>query len=192
MRHDVAAIAKKAGAGGIISGRKSTPAIRERLEAAFQDIRQGGVEILDFSHVDVLDFSGADEVVAKLAGRLAEGEYGTGTLVLTGCNEAVREGIHAALSTKGSCLMHFESRKKWSILGELEPYLKETLDLVMRSGTLLARDLATECKLKLNTASTRLINLLERRLVIRKEDPATKIGREYTYCSPLTAVLQDA
>jgi hypothetical protein len=190
MIQDIGAIAKKAGSAGIITGRRTTPAIRERIEGAFADIRKGGVEVLDFSGIEVLDFSGADEIVAKLAGRLLQGEYGPGTILLTGCNEPVQEGIVAALHQKGLCLMHFEGKKKWTVLGELEPYLRETLDLAMRGGALLARDLAKECNLKLNTASTRLINLFDKHLVVRKEDHATKIGREYTYCSPLTALGQ--
>jgi hypothetical protein len=188
MIHDVGTIARKAGLSGILSGRKSTPAIRERIESEFSDIRKGGVEVLDFGRVDIIDFSAADEVVAKLAGRMEQGEYGEGTILLAGCNETVRENIEAALKPKDLCLMHVEGKKKWSLVGELNPYLKETLDLCMRGGTLLARDLSAELKLKLNTASTRLINLFAKHLVLRKEDPETKIGREFTYCSPLSGL----
>lgn len=188
MIHDVGAIARKCGLGGILSGRKTSPAVRERIESEFADIRKGGAEVLDLSKIEIMDFSAADEIVAKLAGRMEGGEYGEGTILLTGCNDAVREGLEVALRQKDLCLMHVDGKKKWSLVGDLNPYLKETLDLCMEGGTLLARDLAAELKLKLNTASTRLINLFAKHLVLRKEDPETKIGREYTYCSPLSAL----
>ncbi len=188
MIHDVGAIAKKCGLGNILSGRRTSPGVREKIEAEFADIRKSGVEVLDFSKIDIVDFSAADEIVAKLAGRMEQGEYGEGTILLSGCNDAVREGLEVALKQKDLCLMHVDGKKKWSLVGDLNPYLRETLDLCMKGGTLLARDLAAEMKLKLNTASTRLINLFAKHLVLRKEDQENKIGREYTYCSPLSAL----
>ena len=188
MIHDVGAIAKKCGLGNILSGRRTSPAVREKLEGEFVEIRKSGVEVLDFSKIDIVDFSAADEIVAKLAGRMEQGEYGEGTILLSGCNDAVREGLEVALKQKDLCLMHVDGKKKWSLVGELNPYLRETLDLCMRDGTLLARDLSAELKLKLNTASTRLINLFAKHLVLRKEDQENKIGREYTYCSPLSSL----
>lgn len=188
MIHDIGAIAKKAGLGNVLYGRKSAAAVRERLEPEFGDIRKGGAEVLDFSRIEIVDFSAADEIVAKLAGRMEHGEYGEGTMLLAGCNDTVRENLHVALTQKDLCIMHVDGRKKWSLVGELNPYLRDTLDLCMQTGTLLARDLAKELKLKLNTSSTRLINLFNKHLVLRKEDPETKIGREFTYCSPLSVL----
>lgn len=188
MIHDVAAAARKAGLGSAIYGRKAAASVRERIESDFADIRKGGLEILDLSKVELVDFSAADEIVAKLGGRMEHGEYGEGSIVLSGCNDTVRENLEVALTRKDLCLMHVDGKKKWSLVGELNPYLRETLELCMRGGTLLARDLAAELKLKLNTASTRLINLFDKHLVLRKEDPETKIGREFTYCSLLSAL----
>lgn len=188
MIHDVATAAKKAGLGAMIYGRKSAAGVRERIEAEFGDIRKGGLEIFDFSRIEVIDFSAADEIVAKLAGRMEQGEYGEGSIALMGCNDHVRENLAVALNQKDLVLMHLDGKKKWSLVGDLNPYLQDTLDLAMRDGTLLARDLSAELKLKLNTASTRLINLFQKHLVLRKEDPETKIGREFTYCSLLSAV----
>jgi len=188
MIHDVGAIARKCGLTAILSGRKNTPALREKIEADFTEIHKGGVEVLDMSRVEVMDFSAADEVVAKLGGRMEQGEYGEGSILLTGCNDAVRESLEVALNQKDLCLMHIDGKKKWSLVGDLNPYLRDTLDLCMEGGTLLARDLAKNCKLKLNTSSTRLINLFAKHLVLRKEDPETKIGREFTYVSLLSAL----
>ena len=188
MIHDIGAIAKKAGLGNVLYGRKSAAAVRERLEPEFVEIRKGGVEVLDFSRIEIVDFSAADEIVAKLAGRMEHGEYGEGSIALMGCNDTVRENLDVALTQKDLCCMHVDGKKKWSLVGNLNPYLRDTLELCMRGGTLLARDLSRELKLKLNTASTRLINLFNKHLVLRKEDPETKIGREFTYCSLLSAV----
>lgn len=188
MNHDIGAVTKKTAGQNFLYGRKGASSVREKIEADFDDIRKGGLEVLDFSKVEIVDFSGADEVVAKLAGRMEQGEYGQGSILLTGCNDGVRENIQVALQQKDLCLMHVEGKKKWSLVGVLNPYLQATLDIVMRDGSLLARDLASELNLKLNTASTRLINLFDKHLVLRKEDPQKKIGREFTYVSLLSAL----
>ena len=55
---------------------------------------------LDFSKIGVIDYSCADEIVAKLISRLIGEEYGDRYIVLSGINENQKENIEVALERK--------------------------------------------------------------------------------------------
>ncbi|HEX5387818.1 MAG TPA: hypothetical protein VFW66_14035 [Gemmatimonadales bacterium] len=78
--------------------RPTGAAVRSRIEAA---IANSGCEtaVLDFSGVDLLDFSCADEIVAKLllAAALPVGELAGPVLVLGGVREEQREALDHVL-----------------------------------------------------------------------------------------------
>lgn len=136
---------------------------------------------LDFSGTGPIDFSGADELVAKLLARVLGGEFGEAFFLVQRLTENHRENLQVALERKGLPLLD-ETRAGLSVLGTLLPYLEETLDRVSRAKGLTARELARALRLEMNTASTRLINLFQKRLVIRKEvENRKERGREFQY-----------
>ena len=77
--------------------RPSGQVIRERIERDIAGEGDGVVIALDFSKIGVIDYSCADEIVAKLISRLLSGEYGEKYITLTGLNENQRENIEVAL-----------------------------------------------------------------------------------------------
>ncbi|MBI2372116.1 MAG: hypothetical protein HYV08_18110 [Deltaproteobacteria bacterium] len=159
--------------------------LRERIEEALAD--GGGPElvVLDFGDVGIIDYSCADEIVAKLASRLAAGEYGSKYVALAGLNRHQEENIEVALERKKLALLYLGGPEGWKLLGTLNAYLRETLHLVMGQEQLTARALAERLRLELNTASTRLINLHKLRLVARREEPVSNGGRQFVYRSLL-------
>lgn len=159
------------------TGRKVRREAARRLEA----MEDGGVMTLDFSGVGVIDFSCADEFVAKLVTRLIAGEYGDKFLRLTRLNASQRENVEVALERKRLPTMLIDADRTWHCLGSIKPYLRETLDLVMAREKTSARDLSALLNIELNTSSTRLINLHHQRLVTRKERLISEGGREYLY-----------
>jgi len=56
--------------------RTSGQVIRERIERDIAEEENGEVIALDFSKIGIIDYSCADEIVAKLISRLLSGEYG--------------------------------------------------------------------------------------------------------------------
>src|SRR5687767_16003628 len=50
--------------------------IREAIEARLEREPEGTVVAMDFSHVGIIDFSCADEIISKLLARLQSSEYG--------------------------------------------------------------------------------------------------------------------
>ena len=56
------------------------------------------------------------------------------------------------------------------MLGELNNYLKDTLDFIVKKKKATSKDLSDSKKLEANTSGTRLLNLHKKRLVKRVEE----------------------
>ena len=156
---------------------------RVRAEAAriVASLEEGGLLTLDFDGVGIIDYSCADEFLAKLLTRLIAGEYGEKYVCLSNLNASQEENIAVALEKKRLSALLANPDSTWKCLGILKPYLRQTLDLVMDRETVSARELCTLLSLALNTSSTRLINLHRQRLVIRHERFISEGGREFIY-----------
>ncbi|MFA4827591.1 MAG: DUF4325 domain-containing protein [Thermodesulfovibrionales bacterium] len=164
--------------------RNSGQAIRERIERDIADEKDGEVIALDFSKIGVIDYSCADEIVAKLISRLVSSEYGDKYIVLTGLNENQKENIEVALERKDLAVMAATRDNKQTIIGNLNNYLQETLNLITQKGKITAGDLSTALKLPANTSGTRLLNLHKKRLV-KRIDEIRDGGRVWVYQSCL-------
>jgi hypothetical protein len=147
--------------------RPSGQVIRERIERDIEKEKNGEVIALDFSKVGIIDYSCADEVVAKLISRLLSGEYGDKYIILIGLNENQKENIEVALERKELAVMAGMRNGKKILIGSLNNYLKETLNLILKKGEITAKELSEAMKLEMNTSGTRLLNLYKKRLVKR-------------------------
>jgi hypothetical protein len=160
--------------------RQSGQVIRERVEKDIVKEENGEIIALDFSKVGIIDYSCADEVVAKLISRLLSGEYGDRYIVLTGLNENQKENIEVALERKELAVMVQMKDNKRVLLGTLNNYLKETLNFILKKGKITAKELSETMKLEANTSGTRLLNLHKKRLV-KREDEIRNGGRVWIY-----------
>ncbi|MHB8836675.1 MAG: hypothetical protein ACYC9Y_13370 [Candidatus Methylomirabilia bacterium] len=136
---------------------------------------------LDFSGIGIIDFSCADECLAKLVTRLIAGEYGEKYLRLAGLGESQRENIHVALERKRLPALLVHPDRSWDCLGTITPHLRETLLLLVSRGRLSAREMVGLLDLELTTSSTRLGSLHRLRLVRRQERIIGDGGREFVY-----------
>jgi hypothetical protein len=150
--------------------RPSGQKIRERIERDIEKEPDGAVVALDFSKIGVIDYSCADEIVAKLVSRLLSGEYGDKYLLLAGLNDNQKENVEVALERKGLAIVAELAGGERSVLGELNNYLKDTLDFIVTKKKATSKDLADARKLEANTSGTRLLNLHKKRLVKRIEE----------------------
>jgi hypothetical protein len=160
--------------------RPSGQVIRNRIEKDMENEKDGEVIALDFSRIGIIDYSCADEVVAKLISRLLSGEYGDKYIVLIGLNENQRENIEVALERKELAVMAQMKNGKKALLGNLNNYLKETLNLILKKGKITASDLSEYLKLPANTSGTRLLNLHKKR-VVRRIEEIIDGGRVWVY-----------
>lgn len=150
--------------------RPSGQVIRDRIERDIAKEDNGAVIALDFSKIGVIDYSCADEIVTKLISRLLSGEYGDKYIFLAGLNENQEENIEVALERKGLAAMAKKRNGEKVLLGNLNNYLKETLNLILKKGKITAKELSRDMNLEANTSGTRLLNLHKKRLVKRTEE----------------------
>lgn len=150
--------------------RQSGQVIRNRIEQDIEKEKNGEVIALDFSKIGIIDYSCADEIVAKLISRLLSGEYGDRYIILTGLNENQKENIEVALERKDLAVIIQMRDGKKILLGSLNNYLNETLTLILKKSKITAKDLSETMNLEANTSGTRLLNLHKKRLVKRIEE----------------------
>ncbi|OGW35558.1 MAG: hypothetical protein A2X58_00600 [Nitrospirae bacterium GWC2_56_14] len=150
--------------------RPSGQAVRVRIERDIEKESDGAVVALDLSEIGVIDYSCADEIVTKLVSRLLSGEYGDKYLLLTGLNENQKENIEVALERKDLAIMAEMRDNSRVVLGNLNNYLKDTLDFIVKKKKATSKDLSDARKLEANTSGTRLLNLHKKRLVKRVEE----------------------
>ncbi len=160
--------------------RPSGQIIRERIERDIEKEENGEVIALDFSRIGIIDYSCADEIVAKLVSRLLSGEYGDKYIMLTGLNENQKENIEVALERKDLAVMAEMKDGRKVLMGALNNYLQETLDLISKKKKITAGDLSSSLKLPANTSGTRLLNLHKKRLV-KRIDELRNGGRVWVY-----------
>jgi len=172
------------------TGRSRGIRIREGLERILGEAKGSLCIVLDFSGMGSIDFSWADEVVAKMISRLWSGEYGEKFLVLKNLSPSQLENIGVALERKKLAVLA-TGAEEWQLIGSLNNYLIHTLTRVMKRRELTLRELSEEEGIEMNTSGTRLLNLYKKRLVVRveramigKED--SHRGRQYIYQSLLS------
>ncbi|MBP1699027.1 MAG: hypothetical protein H6Q41_4215 [Deltaproteobacteria bacterium] len=173
-----------------MTGRSRGIRIREALEKILGGEKGALRVVLDFSGMGSIDFSWADEVVAKMISRLWSGEYGEKFLVLKNVNPSQAENIGVALERKKLAVLT-TGPEGWRIIGSLNNYLIHTLNRVMKKRQLTLRELSEEEGIEMNTGGTRLLNLYKKRLVVRLERPMmgkddSHRGRQYIYQSLLS------
>jgi hypothetical protein len=173
-----------------MTGRSRGIRIREGLEKILGEEKGSICLVLDFSGMGSVDFSWADEVVAKMISRLWSGEYGEKFLVLKSLSPSQAENIGVALERKKLAVLT-TGTEGWQLVGSLNNYLIHTLTRVMKRRQLTLRELSEEEGIEMNTSGTRLLNLYKKRLVVRlerammgKED--SHRGRQYIYQSLLS------
>ena len=161
--------------------RETGQAVRSFIARELGALAAGSVMTLDFSGVGIIDFSCADECLAKLVTRLIAGEYGEKYLRLAGLGESQRENIHVALERKRLPALLVRPDGSWECLGTITPHLRETLQLIVARGRISAREMVGLLDLELTTSSTRLGSLHRLRLVRRHERIIGDGGREFVY-----------
>ena len=173
-----------------MTGRSRGVRVREAIEKVLGEGKGTSCVVLDFSGIGAIDFSWADEVVAKMVSRLWGGEYGEKFLLLRGLNPSQAENINVALERKRLAVLTI-GPEGWRIIGSLNNYLVHTLNQVMKRKRLTLRQLSEEERIGMNTSGTRLLNLYKKRLVARMEGPTTRRddphrGRQFVYRSLLS------
>ncbi|MDV2502851.1 MAG: hypothetical protein RX318_02710 [bacterium] len=178
---DLGKVCQENGASNHLVTRPTGRAVREAVEERLRSLGPRTLVTLDFSGVGIVDYSCADEVVAKLITRLQGQEYGEKFLRLKGLNPTQRENVEVALERKRLCIPAVSDGGALEVIGVLQPYLVETLRGLHDHGSLTARYLADLEDIELTTASTRLATAYKLRLMARREVHLEEGGRQFVY-----------
>jgi hypothetical protein len=161
--------------------------VKELISIQLQNEKDWQVLLLDFTEVQVLDYSWADECIAKLAAEVNADLYGSRGIIVTSCTDDQAENISAALLQRNLTLLRLQETES-TLLGELkEPFLS-TLSFVNQQKKVTARDVADYFQLAINTASNRLSEIYKRHLALRQEEVLTSGGKQFIYSSLLLAL----
>ncbi|MCE5196033.1 MAG: hypothetical protein LLG09_02745 [Negativicutes bacterium] len=168
----------------VLVTRKIGKAVKDLLAVNLQASGEPEVLILDFREIQILDFSCADECIAKLLIEICGDFFGPKALLLSNLSEDQLENVAAALSQRNLVICYL-SGGQLRILGELKEPLAATLDVLNQNKTVTAREIADLMQIAINTASNRLSELSKRGLSLRRNDMPAAGGKQYLYCSIL-------
>ncbi len=154
--------------------RQTGEAVRTSIEERLAGRAGPVVTVLDFRHVAIIDFSCADEVVAKLADSAldAAGEDGRGArrrfFLFTGLDDRHLDPVESALGRRGLTVAAERADGSPCLLGELDEGPRRAWERVVRSGAVRPEALARERGCPPGDARGLLEGLHRRRLVVRR------------------------
>jgi hypothetical protein len=148
--------------------RPTGRAVRLAIEQQLDELERPVLSLVDFSSVAILDYSCADEVVAKLVLALREGMGGgRAWVIFRGLRDFHRDPVEAVLERHALVAVAQSAEGEAAeLLGEPHPLDRQLWEEVEARGRIPARDLAALAPTG-TEASHRLDALLEARLVFR-------------------------
>ena len=156
--------------------RPTGAAVRGQIEQLLGDARDRTLTVIDFSQVSMIDFSCADEVIAKLLLRYAaENPPQEAYFVFRGLTEEHWEAIGAVLERHGLALVIEEndSLDVVGVLGDDERRAWEAVRHLGRAGCTTVASLLDE---PATTAQRALDALCRRRLLMKLGDDYVIVG----------------
>ena len=97
--------------------RPTGRAVRMAIESQLADVGDRSLSLIDLSEVTVLDFSCADEVVAKLLQHYAGDEHPEAFFVFRGVHEPHRDQIEVVLQRQGLATVAETGEGRFELLG---------------------------------------------------------------------------
>ena len=151
--------------------RPTGAAVRIGIEHHLDEIGDKALAVLDFSHVGLLDFSCADEIVAKLLQQYVSDELPRREVyfVFYGMNESHIDAIEAVLERHGLALVTQLADGAPALMGIIEDDQRKAWEKICELGSARAADLAVAIGVPPEKAARTLDKLWRRRLVIRQE-----------------------
>ncbi len=165
--------------------RPTGRAIRTGVESQIAEMdgaREVCLSILDFSQVRILDYSCADEIVAKLLLRfLSEERPAEAFFVARGVQEHHVEAIEAVLERHSLLLVAQDDAGEVRLLGEVNPVSRVTWEALLKRGRAKAEEIAPETGLSEEAVAATLTGFTVLRVAVPHPDG--------TY-SPLSSLLE--
>jgi hypothetical protein len=151
--------------------RPTGAAVRIGIEHHLDEIGDKALAILDFSHVGLLDFSCADEIVAKLLMQYVSVDIPRREVyfVFYGMSESHMDAIEAVLERHDLALVTQLGDEDAQLIGNVDGEQRRAWERIRDMGSARAADLADATGMPADKAARTLETLWQRRLVIRQE-----------------------
>jgi hypothetical protein len=159
--------------------RPTGAAVRTQIEALLADARERTLTVIDFSHVGMIDFSCADEVVAKLLLRYAavERDGREAYFLFRGVTEDHWDAIEAVLERHRLAMVLEEAGGGGAHIGGIVDDRERTAwNKVYELGRTAPADLATALGTPADDCAHVLESLHRRRLLMRLDDEYVAVG----------------
>jgi hypothetical protein len=161
--------------------RPTGAAVRDGLEKQLAELGDRSLTVIDFSHVGVIDYSCADEIVAKLLMRYAGLDDNAppprdAYFVFRGVKDEHYDAIEAVLERHGLAIVAEVGGGDVILIGIVAEEERMAWDTLCRRGRLTPHELACEVGLAGFDAERVLDRLFRRRLAMRLEQSYVAVG----------------
>jgi hypothetical protein len=180
MNHiDVSSVLRQTLACDLYSNLVTRPtgaAVRGQIELLLNESRERALTVIDFSQVSMIDFSCADEVVAKLLIRYVDDDPPCEAYFLfRGVGESHRDAIESALERHGLALA-IEEADGVSLIGVIADVERFAWEATYRLGPSDAGEIARAIGVGEDETRSALDALGRRRLVMRVDGQYVAVG----------------
>lgn len=145
--------------------RPTGVAVRRCLERELAALHEGDVALLDFSQIGMMDYSCADEVVAKLLLTLAAQDFQPEFVVFHGITDAHLEAIEDVLHHHGLALVVHFADGGARLVGSVSDDERSVWELVVARGSAAATEVALAAGREIDEMALVLDSLRRRRLL---------------------------
>jgi len=180
MNHiDISSVLRQTLACDLYSNLVTRPtgaAVRGQIELLLGETEECGLTVIDFSQVSMIDFSCADEVVAKLLLRFEGGAPQDAYFLLRGVREDHLDAIEAALERYQLALVMQADDGALLLVGTVDDAQRRAWHTLHELGRCAPEELASALGQELADTAAVLASLHERRLVMRFDDTYVPLG----------------
>ena len=157
--------------------RTTGAAVRSQIERLLDDVQERGLAVIDFSRVSMIDFSCADEIVAKLLMRYASDDSRRDAYFLfRGVTEDHCEAIEAVL-LRHDLAAAIEEEGHVRLMGVLSDDERRVWDAAYELGRADAASIALRLDDSIAIVQEALDSLCRRRLMMQADGSYTVVGR---------------
>ena len=158
--------------------RPTGAAVRSEIEQELDRIGDRALTVIDFSHVGLLDFSCADEIVAKLLLQYVSVDAPRREVyfVFRGISESHMEAIEAVLERHKLALVTQHADGESRLLGIIALEERRAWEIISQLGAGAVADVAAATGMPRDAAERMLDTLWRRRLLIRYDDGYVAVG----------------
>ncbi|HXT47176.1 MAG TPA: hypothetical protein VN717_00980 [Gemmatimonadaceae bacterium] len=157
--------------------RPTGAAVRDGIEKQLSELGDRSLTVIDFSHVGLLDYSCADEIVAKLLMRYADDSAPRDAYFLfRGVSDSHLDAIETVLERHGLAIVAQADDGSVMLVGNLDDGERRAWEAMYKLGRAMSADLAREAGIAPEQVERVLGALCKRRLAMELDGGYVAVG----------------